>query len=135
LRNLQRALEYGLPSGQAVARRLNSVLPTSQQVTVWSNLEIENNTADAAGAKHLSGILTDPAYNGETPLWLYILAESRMVNNGAKLGPVGSRIVAEVIGGLLAADSQSYYSRRWVPDGGSFRAQDLLVEAGVLTVP
>ena len=73
--------------------------------------------------------------NNQAPLWLYILAESRIVNNGAKLGPVGSRIVAEVIGGLLAADSQSYYRRRWTPDGGSFRAQDLLNEAGVLPTP
>jgi hypothetical protein len=66
------------------------------------------------------------------PLWLYILAESQIVHNGAKLGPVGSRIVAEVIGGLLLADNKSYYNKGWTPPGGDFRAQDLLREAGVL---
>jgi hypothetical protein len=48
------------------------------------------------------------------------------------LGPVGSRIVAEVIGGLLAADKNSYIRKGWVPEGGSFRAEDLLREAGAL---
>ena len=75
----------------------------------------------------------DPGpYQGEAPLWLYILAESQIVHDGAKLGPVGSRIVAEVIGGLLAADKTSYIRSGWVPDGGTFRVQDLLREAGVL---
>ena len=41
----------------------------------------------------------------ETPLWLYILAESKIVHDGRKLGPTGSRIVAEVFGGLLAGDA------------------------------
>ena len=141
LRNLQRALEYGLPSGQAVAKRLNQDLPTNLQIHVWSNAEIEAQDTDAKHVAHLAGVLTalSPSgplvYNGEAPLWLYILAESQIVNNGATLGPVGSRIVAEVIGGLLAADPQSYYSRRWTPNGGSFRAQDLLAEAGVLPTP
>jgi len=48
------------------------------------------------------------------------------------LGPVGSRIVAEVIGGLLAADQNSYFRNGWVPGGGSYSAQDLLRDAGVL---
>ena len=68
----------------------------------------------------------------EAPLWLYILAESQIVHNGAKLGPVGSRIVAEVIGGLLAADKNSYYRQGWKPADGHFSVQDLLREAGVL---
>jgi hypothetical protein len=72
------------------------------------------------------------SYQGKVPLWLYILAESEIVHNGAKLGPVGSRIVAEVIGGLLLADNKSYYNRNWTPPGGNFTAQDLLGEAGVL---
>ncbi len=116
-RNIQRAREYGLPSGQAVAARLGiPVLSNNQIIEAIPRL----------------GVLADPAYKGEAPLWLYILAESKIVHNGAKLGPVGSRIVAEVFGGLLAADVRSYYRRGWTPDGGSFRAQDLLREAGVL---
>jgi hypothetical protein len=124
-RNLQRAREYGLPSGQSVATRLNEDLPPDQQVHVYSNEEIIDAIPRMA-------VLANPAYRGQAPLWLYVLAESQIVHNGAKLGPVGSRIVAEVIGGLLEADNKSYYRKRWAPPGGTFRAQDLLREAGVL---
>ncbi len=117
-RNIQRAREYGLPSGQAVAKHLG--------VPVLSNDDI------AGQIPRLAALRDNPAYQGEAPLWLYILAESQIVHGGAKLGPVGSRIVAEVIGGLLAADKNSYFRKGWVPAGGSYRAQDLLRDAGVL---
>jgi hypothetical protein len=121
-RNIQRAREYGLPSGQAVAKRLG--------IPVLKNSDIARQISGMAAA----GLTDDPdgPYKGEAPLWLYILAESQIVHDGAKLGPVGSRIVAEVIGGLLAADKNSYIRRGYVPDGGSYRAEDLLREAGVL---
>jgi heme peroxidase len=121
LRNLQRGRQYGLPSGQAVAAHLGAPVLTNADI-----------------AKHIpriSMVRDDPAFLGETPLWLYILAESEIVHDGAKLGPVGSRIVAEVFGGLIAADKTSYYRRQWTPEGGVFRAQDLLREAGVLPTP
>ena len=117
-RNIQRAREYGLPSGQAVATRLGVRFSTNADIV--------------AQIPRLAALRDDPAYQGEAPLWLYILAESQIVHDGAKLGPVGSRIVAEVIGGLLAADKNSYFRKGWVPAGGSFRAQDLLRDAGVL---
>lgn len=121
-RNIQRAREYGLPSGQAVAQRLGLTPLTNKQI------------ADAIGGMALAGLSDDVKgpYKGEAPLWLYILAESKMRHEGAKLGPVGSRIVAEVIGGLLAADSTSYIRRGYVPKDGSYRVQDLLRDAGVL---
>jgi hypothetical protein len=117
MRNIQRAREYGLPSGQTMAERL--------RIPVLSNADI------VARIPRLA-VLNGPAYQGQAPLWLYILAESQIVHQGAKLGPVGSRIVAEVIGGLLAADKNSYYRRGWTPDGGTFRVEDFLREADVL---
>ena len=43
------------------------------------------------------------------PLWYYVLAEARSRRNGGlHLGPVGGRIVAEVLVGLLEADPDSY---------------------------
>ncbi|MFI5324061.1 MAG: hypothetical protein ACHQ6U_11180, partial [Thermodesulfobacteriota bacterium] len=125
-RNLQRGREYGLPSGQDVAAHLQQDDPS---IHVYTNAEI------AAAIPRLA-FLNDPtanaSYLGKLPLWLYILAESKIVNGGSKLGPVGSRIVAEVIGGLLVSDVRSYYRRGWTPPGGVFQAQDLLREAGVL---
>jgi hypothetical protein len=45
-----------------------------------------------------------------TPLWYYILKESEHFEGGDRLGPVGGRIVAEVLIGLLRADPAGYLS-------------------------
>lgn len=44
----------------------------------------------------------------EHPLWYYILLEAEDQQNKGKLGPVGSRIVAEVIIGLITGDPHSF---------------------------
>jgi Animal haem peroxidase len=147
MRNIQRAREYGLPSGQDVARRLGLRELTNAEIAegIPSRCPPEPQNPNPCGSLAKfdpddptdRGILS-PAFiptggpDPELPLWLYILAESQIVHNGAKLGPVGSRIVAEVIGGLIAAHRNSFYRRGWVPEGGDFRAQDLLREADVL---
>ena len=60
-------------------------------------------------------------------MWLYILAEAGEIGRenkagkfekGEGLGPVGARIVAEVLIGLLEEDPRSYLgaNRNWVAD-------------------
>ena len=44
----------------------------------------------------------------EHTLWYYILAEAKATTDGVNLGPVGGRIVAETLIGLLRADRTSY---------------------------
>ncbi len=67
-----------------------------------------------------------------TPLWYYILCEARMTGGerGKHLGPVGGRIVSEVILGLLASDPTSYVNEPgWTPDlvpGEDFTMTDLI---------
>lgn len=104
-----------LPSGQAVARAMQvPVLPPSA--------------------------LSDVAAQGldeRTPLWFYVLREAHKKGQGKRLGPVGGRIVGEVIQGLIEGDSQSYLTQDpgWTPDygtGGDFRMVDLLTKAGVV---
>jgi hypothetical protein len=127
-RNIQRARQYGLPSGQAVAERLGIDVLTNKDIAT----AIPRLAALCPPTSDPSAPCGPSPYQNEAPLWLYILAESQIVHDGAKLGPVGSRIVAEVIGGLLAADKTSYIRNGWVPDGGSFRVVDLLRAADVL---
>lgn len=50
----------------------------------------------------------NPGWSGRAPLWFYILRESELQAGGTRLGPVGGRIVAEVILGVLDADKASY---------------------------
>jgi hypothetical protein len=67
-----------------------------------------------------------------TPLWYYVLCEARRTggNRGKQLGPVGGRIVSEVILGLLASDPTSYFHEPgWRPhlvSGGDFKMTDLI---------
>jgi hypothetical protein len=89
-RNLLRQLTWGLPSGQAVAGLMG---------------------VDALAPADLSDIGGVYApFASATPLWYYILAEAKVANGGVTLGPVGGRIVAETLIGLLLADPTSYLS-------------------------
>jgi hypothetical protein len=114
-RNLLRSLTMKVPSGQRVAKAMNeSVLPA----------------ADLAD-------LEDFHLEKRTPLWFYVLREAEVMANGERLGPVGGRIVAEVIIGLIRGDRQSYLRQEpdWTPTyetGGSFSTVDLLRAADVV---
>ena len=68
-----------------------------------AHLTVPRATAHA----YLAG-LTDAGWNKKAPLWYYVLKEAELVNGGTHLGPVGGRIVAETILGILACDKTSY---------------------------
>jgi hypothetical protein len=109
-RDLERGHAYGLPSGEAVARAMGEA-PLA---------------ADPLG-------LRAAGWTGETPLWLYFLAESASSGRGELLGPTGGRIVAEVLIGILDADRGSYRANDpgWTPTlparNGRFGLADLLL--------
>ena len=88
----------GLPSGQDVARAMG--------------LKPVNNDDIAPDNEPHTETLRCYGFDKDTPLWYYILkeAELKQVGNGQRLGPVGSRIVANVIVGALRADPNSYLS-------------------------
>ena len=94
VRDLERGQGVGLPSGEAVARRLGERPLTAEEVG-----------AQAAG------------WAGETPLWYYILREADVREAGSRLGPVGARIVGEVLVGLLDLDPSSvrHAPKDWAP--------------------
>ncbi len=114
-RNLLRGLTMSLPSGQRVATAMG--LP---QLAPGDLADLE--------PLHL---------HLRTPLWFYVLREAAVIADGEHLGPVGGRIVAEVIVGLLKGDRQSYLRQDpdWTPTYGSgdaFTMVDLLDTAGVV---
>jgi hypothetical protein len=94
VRDLQRGHEVGLPSGEAVARHLG-VSPLSR---------------DEVG-------LRAAGWTAETPLSYYVLREAAVLGSGDRLGPVGGRIVAEVIITLLDRDPGSvrFAEPSWKP--------------------
>ncbi|MEJ7744342.1 MAG: hypothetical protein WKF73_18465 [Nocardioidaceae bacterium] len=75
--------------------------------------------------------------HNRTPLWFYILREADVTAGGEHLGPVGGRIVAEVLYGLIRGDNQSYLNQdpEWTPTYGpadTFTIVDLLNKAGTV---
>jgi hypothetical protein len=113
VRNNLRGKQVGLPSGQQVARAMRA--------PVLSNAQL--------------GLSSDPGWKNEAPLWFYILKEAELAPfEGKQLGPVGGRIVAEVLVGLLQRDRNSYLylDPSWkpappiAPAPGQFTMVDLL---------
>jgi hypothetical protein len=112
IRDLQRGRAVGLASGEAIARRLGVPPLTPEQIG-----------------------LAEHGWVGETPLWFYILKEADVLYAGNRLGPVGGRIVGEVLVGIVDADPESFRSvdPDWTPGllparrAGAFGLADILV--------
>ena len=113
-RNLLRGLRMGLPSGQDVATKMGVPVIPDDRLRVGKATE-----ADTPTNVHLTDI--SPKFRHHAPLWYYILAEAQQefVNNKTpiRLGPVGGRIVGEVLVGLLLGDRHSFLSQNplWKP--------------------
>jgi hypothetical protein len=100
VKNLLRGQRFRLPSGQAVARAigLEKQILTPAAIGELGH-ETRSENAKVAESKKLLE---------QTPLWYYLMKEAEILGHGATLGPVGSRIVGEVIFGLLLGDPNSY---------------------------
>ena len=110
-RDLQRGQAVRLASGEAIARHLGVPPLTAAQIG-----------------------LAELGWTGETPLWLYVLKEADVLHAGEQLGPVGGRVVGEVLVGIIDSDPESFRSvdPEWQPTlagcrAGSFGLADILV--------
>ncbi|MBV9467447.1 MAG: hypothetical protein JO169_15155 [Solirubrobacterales bacterium] len=114
VRDLIRGEGTGLPSGESVARLLG---------------------VEVLGDEELG--LSRHGWEQETPLWLYILREAAIRQHGDRLGPVGGRIVGEVLLGIITLDPESYLALDpgWQPTLPArvepFGLRDILVPDGV----
>ena len=114
---LIRSSRYDIPSGQDIARKMGIPVLTNQQLGLSAT--------------------TYPSFNGEAPLWYYMLAESELKQGGVRLGAVGGRIVAEVFLDQLGVDPNSFLNakprfRPSVEHQGPFTMGDFLTFAGVV---
>ena len=123
VQDLKRGYMLRMPTGQAVAKELGYDPLTPAQI--WENAgENQRETLQKAG------------FLERTPLWFYVLVEATAQAGGNRLGKVGSRIVAEVLIGLVRKSPDSFlkipgYSPRYA-EYGAFDLPDLLKLAGVL---
>jgi hypothetical protein len=77
---------FHLPSGQEAARLLGVQAPLTD--------------AEIGGGTD-GDVLRDYGLDKQTPLWYYLLKEAELRGGGERLGPAGSRIVAETVYGLI----------------------------------
>jgi hypothetical protein len=133
LRNILRGVSMGLPSGQAVAKAMCLPVIHDKDLRVGKATEADDK-------KNI--LLTDISsrFAGNAPLWYYILAEAQQHfkknSTPIHLGPVGGRIVGEVLVGLLLGDKHSFLSQDpcWTPipeftREGKFGMAELLNQA------
>lgn len=134
-RNLVRASQLQLPSGQDIAQTLLAA-------THWRDLcaatgfdaRYADATAAALQPEHNPVIRAAGGNFGEhTPLWYYLLLEAWTHARGLRLGKLGSLIVADTIRNLVRLDEAAQHDagarRPWIePTGpnGSLRITDLL---------
>lgn len=109
-RNLLRANQVGLPSGQDVARAVGA--PVLRNADLGLSVR----------------------YEGRSPLWFYCLKEAELTQGGSRMGQTGGRIIAEVIGAMLDADKTSFFNQPqgFTPMTTPFTMTDLLKIGGSL---
>ncbi len=98
-RNLLRAYNLSIPTGQAVAKAMR-VEPLSAEDIV------------ADESQGVCAALEAGGFGDRTPLWFYLLKEAAVQQNGRRLGEVGSRMVAETLVNLVKQDPNSYLNNR-----------------------
>jgi len=118
-RNLRRGARVGLPSGQRVARAMR-IAPLPRE-------KLESGPDGEA--------LKKANLSTQTPLWFYVMKEAQVLAEGRRLGPVGSKILAEVFVGLLQGDPNSYLSQDpdWTPPTNMFPPNGIRTMADLIT--
>jgi len=132
-RNLRRGQRLNLATGQEC---LNSFATKGIKLTGMTAEQISAGSTGAVAKKH--------GFHQDTPLWFYILKEAETLGHGLRLGPLGSRIVAEVLVGLVINGPNTYWSQagsdngRWhprddvKPDGHTVDSLEGLMRATLL---
>jgi hypothetical protein len=95
--------------------------PAGEPVSLATRNLLRNLTMQVPSGQRVAAAMRLPALAGEdlddlapfglahrTPLWFYVLREAQVATGGERLGPVGGRIVGEVIMGPILGDPHSY---------------------------
>ena len=117
-RNLLRHITWQIPSGQAIAQAAGLPVLGASSFPEWRGYNV--------------------GLDANTPLWYYVLKEAELLEQGLRLGPVGSLIVGEVFIGLLQLAPGSFLRdnpgfRPTLPSRtpGTFKMIDILTYAQV----
>ena len=111
---LARGRSLCLPSAQRFWHVVDQKMPPGRpRPTMLTPDQIVNSVSDASFRKLLAEYgKADDGSDGspfaeQTPLWLYTLLESMVLQSGQRLGPLASRVVMETIHAAIQTDSAS----------------------------
>ena len=96
------------PQNQALGLDHSGFSPRVQQKVVYAGVNSVSFRQASRDLAELSDL--GQGFERSTPLFYYVLKEAEVVEDGLRLGPVGGRIVAEVLIGVLRSDPESYLS-------------------------
>ncbi len=111
--NLKRGSLRGIPAAQDILKIATDVDPLTEQ-EIFADLP--TGLVDA---------MRKWCFHKRTPLWFYILQEANVRSNGRRLGPLGSRIVAEAFLAIAKGSRTSVFadgnSGVWTPADSPLR--------------
>lgn len=118
-RNLRRGHRLNLPSGQAC---IAGYAAHGIDLPVLSEDDLKSGPGGF--------ILEQSGLIEQVPLWYYVLREAEVISNGECLGPLGSRIVAETLVGLVRCDPDSYWNEAGDGTDGEWHPSNNVQPAG-----
>jgi hypothetical protein len=107
-RNLVRGFMRRVPCGQALAKelKLDGLPEDALRLT-------EDHVFGLSSAE--KRMLRESRYTKISPAWYYFLCEAKHLNNGVRLGPVASAIIARSILGMIQHQEENILDRQWTP--------------------
>lgn len=96
-RNLMRGFHRRIPFGQVIADACGQRPLGEDDIRAVMPAGSDRNP----GSRALREFATDFGFLAETPAWLYFLAEARHHEQGQRVGPTASHIIADTIVGLM----------------------------------
>jgi hypothetical protein len=96
-RNLMRGFHRRIPFGQQLARACGFDPLGHDEIRAC----LPEGGDDGPGTTTLRDFAETAGFLSETPAWLYFLCEARHHENGERIGPTASHIIADTITGLM----------------------------------
>jgi hypothetical protein len=118
-RNLMRGFHRRIPLGQRLSEQYGVAPLTDADV----GMALPDQPVTVPGGKSLRDTAAGLGFLRDTPAWLYFLCESRVRENGERIGPTASHIIADTITGLVRLNPDSFLNR----EGGGWHPRDSIL--------
>ncbi|MBN8631829.1 MAG: hypothetical protein J0L76_13345 [Rhodobacterales bacterium] len=118
-RNLLRGFHRCIPLGQRLAAEYGVAPLTENELRA----ALPDGPPPSQGGTGFRDTVAALGFLRDTPAWLYFLCESLARENGERIGPTASHIIADTIVGLIRLNPQSVLNE----DGGRWHPRDSLL--------